>query len=112
MSFETLLFANPALKVWYRDKLIWTILLQDFTTKEMQVIISQVEVQLTSEKLKKMTADEETRLEKAKLEVEVEEKRLNDIMLAEQAEKEAQEKAAEEARAAAEAAGEGEPEAA
>lgn len=69
---------------------------QDFTTKEMQVIISQVEVQLTSEKLK-MTADEETRLKKAKLEVEVEEKRLNDIILAEQAKREAQEKAAEEA---------------
>ena len=65
-------------------------------TKEMLVIISQVEVQLTSEKLK-MTADEETRLKKAKLEVEVEEKRLNDIILAEQAKREAQEKAAEEA---------------
>ena len=70
--------------------------LQDFMTKEMLVIISQVEVQLTSEKLK-MTADEETRLKKAKLEVEVEEKRLNDIILAEQAKREAQEKAAEEA---------------
>ena len=70
--------------------------LQDFMTKEMLVIISQVKVQLTSEKLK-MTADEETRLKKAKLEVEVEEKRLNDIILAEQAKREAQEKAAEEA---------------